>query len=90
MIDLVRDTNPFAPSRRVKGAWEPAGRRQPNGRRTAWRCGSLWIKEAHNGAGLLCFRVTLANGKHCYQSTLAEAQEYAEAQNTRNIADRES
>ena len=79
MMDLVRDVDRYARSRHAKGAWVEAGRKQPNGRRTAWCWGDLKIKEARNGAGLLTFKVSFPNGKHSFQSTLAEAMDYAEA-----------
>jgi hypothetical protein len=75
---IVQDIDPFAPSARpTRRKWHPA-RTQENGRVTQWRYMGHLIGETHNSAGLLVFKVTFPSGKHCYQSTRAAAEEYAE------------
>ena len=83
MTGIVRDLDPYAYSTKSRGAWAP-DRRRAGGYPTAWRWGSLHIKEARNSAGLLCFKVLFPNGKHAYQASLSEAMDYAEAQCARN------
>jgi hypothetical protein len=79
MIGIVRDVDAFAHSTKTKRMWT-ATAFNPNGSSKAWASEGTVIVTARNSAGLLTFKVTFGDGKHCHQASLAEAEEYAESQ----------
>jgi len=79
MTGIVRDVDAFAGWRAATGDWRVT-RRQRNGTPMAWATVGAVVRTGTNGAGLLCFNIKFRDGRTCTQSTLAEAQEYAEAQ----------
>jgi len=83
--DIVRDVNMYAHSTKVRDGWTLRRKTWP--KRWAPNLGSFgaYVREAKTPAGFTCFRVCFPNGKHCYCETLAEAQEYLEANVAANL-----
>lgn len=83
--DIVRDVDPFAPSRKIGSPWTL--RRKASPRRWAPDLGNgVYVREARTPAGMLCFRVCFADGMHANCDTLASAQEYAEHHSPKHTA----
>lgn len=83
MIGIVRDVDAFAHSVNAKRIWRPTLFHE-NGSAKAWASEGIVIVSTKNGAGLLSFKIRFRNHAESYQSTLAEAEEFAEAQDDRN------
>lgn len=83
--DTAKDYNAFAHSEKANRAWRPCAH-WPSGSPKAWTSDGIVIAQTTNSAGLLAFKVKFRNGKTCLQATLADAEEYAEANAFKNVS----